>query len=576
MAVNIERLIGSVVAIPRTQVDHGLRVPSGATYVVPTDQTTAVNIERPNVVSIQRTQVGGHVPCVPSSATYVVPTDQTTAVNIERPNVVSIQRTQAGGHGLCVPSGATYVVRTDYLSQRATYVNIGNSSPAANRSHPGLETIPELSRDLRNRQSINEIDGSQNLNIAHVMVESELSHNVVTSPSEVAQIESYITGNVNTESYITGNVNTESYITGNANTESCITGNVNTESCITGNVNTESCITGNVNTESCITGNVNTESYITGNVNTESYITGNVNTESYITGNANTESCITGNVNTEHYITGNVNTESYITGNVNTESYITGNANTERVSASQLHLVIRHDAINELTNRGFEREQPASNNLSGLASGGATYTPTTSGMINGKKENLETGDQHSVDVTSLTRIKNNNKQKIILMASRIRRWKSFDSCLYHIKDKQDLALAGLYYEGRGDCTRCFHCGGGLTNWEIDDDVWVEHAKWFPKCGYLLEQMGEKFILAVQELKAISEKITFLDVERRMAENMTARAAQLKCKKCHDRNIEVTFYGCGHMACYYCSHIDKNSPCHVCGREIFGRLQTKIK
>ncbi|KAH9487785.1 Baculoviral IAP repeat-containing protein 7-B [Bulinus truncatus] len=62
-----------------------------------------------------------------------------------------------------------------------------------------------------------------------------------------------------------------------------------------------------------------------------------------------------------------------------------------------------------------------------------------------------------------------------------------------------------YYEGRGDCTRCFHCGGGLTNWEIDDDVWVEHAKWFPKCGYLLEQMGEKFILAVQELKAISEK-----------------------------------------------------------------------
>ncbi|KAH9487783.1 Baculoviral IAP repeat-containing protein 7-B [Bulinus truncatus] len=485
MAVNIERLIGSVVVIPHTQVGgHGLRVPSGATYVAPTDQTTAVNIERPNVVAIQRTQVGGHGLCVPSGATYVVPTDQTTAVNIERPNVVaiqrtqvrglglcvpsgatyvaptdqttavnierpnavSIQRTQAGGHEPCVPSGATYVVQTDHLGQRATYVNTGNSSPDVNRSNTGLETIPELSRDPRNRQSINEIDRSQNLNIAHVMAESELSHNVVTSPSEVAQIESYINGNVNTE----------------------------------------------------------------------------------------------------------------------------------RVSASQLHLVIRPDASNELTSRGFEREQDASNDLSGLASGGATDTPTNSGMINGKKENVETGDQHGVDVTSLTRIKNNNKPKRILMAPRIRRWKSFDSCPYHIKDKKELALAGLYYEGRGDCTRCFHCGGGLTNWEKDDDVWVEHAKWFPKCGYLQEQMGEEFILAVQELKVISEKITLLDVMRRMAENTTARAAQLKCKKCNDRNIEVTFYGCGHMACYYCSHIDKNSPCHVCGRKIMGRLPTKIK
>ena len=41
--------------------------------------------------------------------------------------------------------------------------------------------------------------------------------------------------------------------------------------------------------------------------------------------------------------------------------------------------------------------------------------------------------------------------------------------------------------------RCFHCDGGLRNWEETDDVWIEHAKWFPLCGYINIIKGHDFI-----------------------------------------------------------------------------------
>lgn len=34
--------------------------------------------------------------------------------------------------------------------------------------------------------------------------------------------------------------------------------------------------------------------------------------------------------------------------------------------------------------------------------------------------------------------------------------------------------------GHGDNVKCFHCDGGLRNWEPGDDPWQEHAKWFPR------------------------------------------------------------------------------------------------
>ncbi|XP_059147849.1 uncharacterized protein LOC131935471 [Physella acuta] len=72
----------------------------------------------------------------------------------------------------------------------------------------------------------------------------------------------------------------------------------------------------------------------------------------------------------------------------------------------------------------------------------------------------------------------------------------------------DLVEAGFYYAGYGDCARCFYCGGGLRNWEDEDDVFVEHARWFPKCAYIRQLMGHAFVHTVQDLNKSYDKIPF--------------------------------------------------------------------
>ncbi|XP_040007108.1 putative inhibitor of apoptosis [Xiphias gladius] len=51
--------------------------------------------------------------------------------------------------------------------------------------------------------------------------------------------------------------------------------------------------------------------------------------------------------------------------------------------------------------------------------------------------------------------------------------------------------------GRNDDVKCFCCDGGLRCWESGDDPWVEHAKWFPRCEYLLQEKGQEFVHQIQ-------------------------------------------------------------------------------
>ncbi|XP_036598585.1 baculoviral IAP repeat-containing protein 2-like isoform X2 [Trichosurus vulpecula] len=62
---------------------------------------------------------------------------------------------------------------------------------------------------------------------------------------------------------------------------------------------------------------------------------------------------------------------------------------------------------------------------------------------------------------------------------------------------EQLASAGFYYMGCDDDVKCFCCDGGLRCWESGDDPWVEHAKWFPRCEYLIAMKGQQFINQIQ-------------------------------------------------------------------------------
>ncbi|XP_027000537.1 baculoviral IAP repeat-containing protein 7 isoform X1 [Tachysurus fulvidraco] len=56
-----------------------------------------------------------------------------------------------------------------------------------------------------------------------------------------------------------------------------------------------------------------------------------------------------------------------------------------------------------------------------------------------------------------------------------------------------LARAGFFYTGHSDNVKCFFCDGSLRNWEPGDDPWQEHAKWFPRCEFLIQSRGQEYI-----------------------------------------------------------------------------------
>jgi len=56
----------------------------------------------------------------------------------------------------------------------------------------------------------------------------------------------------------------------------------------------------------------------------------------------------------------------------------------------------------------------------------------------------------------------------------------------------------LFAAGPHDNVKCFYCDGGLKNWQPDDRPWVEHARWFPRCGFLVTQRDASYIRSIQD------------------------------------------------------------------------------
>ncbi|XP_038022226.1 baculoviral IAP repeat-containing protein 7 isoform X1 [Anas platyrhynchos] len=68
---------------------------------------------------------------------------------------------------------------------------------------------------------------------------------------------------------------------------------------------------------------------------------------------------------------------------------------------------------------------------------------------------------------------------------------------------EQLARAGYFYTGQGDMVRCYYCNGSVRNWAVGDDPWREHARWNPRCEFLLGSRGREFVNSVQESFASS-------------------------------------------------------------------------
>ncbi|MGH0160309.1 UNVERIFIED_CONTAM: hypothetical protein FKN15_065733 [Acipenser sinensis] len=141
---------------------------------------------------------------------------------------------------------------------------------------------------------------------------------------------------------------------------------------------------------------------------------------------------------------------------------------------------------------------------------------------------------------------------------------------------QILARAGFFYTGQSDNVKCFYCDGGLRNWESGDDPWQEHAKWFPRCDFLLQARGRDYVNNIQESYFNTGgpgvwKQTFVKVyvskilgDRSPEEQLRQLQEERTCKVCMDKVVSIVFIPCGHLVvCSDCAASLSNCPiCHA--------------
>ncbi|XP_046986426.1 baculoviral IAP repeat-containing protein 7-like [Schistocerca americana] len=170
------------------------------------------------------------------------------------------------------------------------------------------------------------------------------------------------------------------------------------------------------------------------------------------------------------------------------------------------------------------------------------------------------------------------------------RLKTYENWPISMKQKPEtLSEAGFFYTGKGDQTVCFHCGKGLRYWEEHDDPWIQHAVWFPRCGYLVMAKGKSFVDHIQQNKA---KLTTAEGQANLGRQMSDISANRKqveenaiigsskesrihfCKICAERERGLVFLPCGHViACVECG--PSLSVCPDCNTEISAKMRAHI-
>ncbi|XP_053564847.1 baculoviral IAP repeat-containing protein 7 isoform X2 [Bombina bombina] len=171
---------------------------------------------------------------------------------------------------------------------------------------------------------------------------------------------------------------------------------------------------------------------------------------------------------------------------------------------------------------------------------------------------------------------------------------------------EQLAQAGFFYTGHTDNVKCFHCDGGLRNWERGDDPWREHARWFPECEFLVQSKGQAFVRTVQEayLSSPESSPETRQLDRRQVSStepvripaapiqtnhsehqhpkepdaLLSTEEQLRrlkeermCKVCMDRDVSMLFVPCGHLVvCTECAPNLRHCP--ICRSTIRGSVR----
>ena len=174
---------------------------------------------------------------------------------------------------------------------------------------------------------------------------------------------------------------------------------------------------------------------------------------------------------------------------------------------------------------------------------------------------------------------------------------TFTKWYYTTIQREEIAKAGFFYIGESDRVRCWNCNGGLQDWKAEDNPWIEHAKWYPLCDFILQKKGTEFVcettLRFQNLRrpeirnpSLSEpaRIVRTLIENKFARNKALRETMvsiqrfsyklhinteselapsnsISCGVCFVNKINTLILGYGHAYCSSC--VKRTKKCAFC-------------
>lgn len=141
---------------------------------------------------------------------------------------------------------------------------------------------------------------------------------------------------------------------------------------------------------------------------------------------------------------------------------------------------------------------------------------------------------------------------------------------------QDMVDAGFFYTGQSDKVICYFCSGGMKDWSSEHLPWLEHARWFPSCPYVLLLKGKHFVeknSTITYEKELNKKDDIHFNQKNISESdypiktMNVDNDRMLCKICLEEEISICFIPCGHVSCRKCVLSLKNK-CPICRVSFF--------
>lgn len=226
-----------------------------------------------------------------------------------------------------------------------------------------------------------------------------------------------------------------------------------------------------------------------------------------------------------------------------------------------------------------------------------SYTETQFTSSTSAEAEEPTANNHQTPEHETQTLKHPDFPEYAIETARLR---SFDEWPKTMKQRpKQLSDAGFFYTQKSDRVICFSCGGGLRDWDEQDDPWEQHALWYSKCDYLRLVKGQEFV------DAVKAKYAKLDGEKSNGgmssssqesvasscgssgsssnastpintpcdkddQNQDNRLCESRlCKICYSSEYNTAFFPCGHViACTKCA--SSVTKCPLC-RKPFERV-----